>query len=283
MSEWSEIVANKDISPMTKLISSHIAHIDQGEDLEAIKTKMQLPAEPMDHMTTNIRCRHLQPEEASVFVVKTSISSFNHCKGPSTTRSKCLCSTCSHLDGEPIENTSLKISPSQESPAATTSINTNGFRKFHTLPWEQAPTASGLIGSTCESEGCITQGGGDVIDKKRYDSNDYYVGIIDSGASKHLLNRHLRLLNERRSPVWMTTANGQRTLLDREGDFELQTSDASGNPLDPLVLNDCSQLKGSSLNLLSVSVLRELGTTFHFEKKNSYFIFINLRRRMDST
>ena len=108
-----------------------------------------------------------------------------------------------------------------------------------------------------------------------------YVAAMDTGASKHILNRHIRLLNERSGRVWMTSATGARTLLEEEGDLELQTADSDGNPLDPLLLSDCSKLKGSPLNLLSVSMLCDQGTTFHFEKKNSYFVHRGHKFRLE--
>lgn len=42
------------------------------------------------------------------------------------------------------------------------------------------------------------------------------------------------------------------------------TADAEGNMSDPLLLADCSQVWGSPLRLLSVSLLCEHKTSFHF-------------------
>ena len=91
----------------------------------------------------------------------------------------------------------------------------------------------------------------------------------------------MKLLRGRKKKIWMTTANGEKTLLDSEGDFELPTADADGTPLEPLLLNDCSQLRGSPLNLLSISVLCDLGTTFNFEKRNSYFVYKGKKFRLE--
>ena len=93
--------------------------------------------------------------------------------------------------------------------------------KFHTLQRE-APIDAASFSATAT--------GGDDPDGR--------VAILDSGCTKHMLNENMDLLRGRTKKVWMTTANGEKTLLDREGDFELPTADADGKPLEPLLLND---------------------------------------------
>jgi len=138
------------------------------------------------------------------------------------------------------------------------------FMKFHTL--ERTAPADAASFSATASETANPDG---------------EVAIVDSGCSKHMLNENMPLLRSRERKVWMTAANGEKTLLNSEGDFELPTADADGTPLEPLLLNDCSQLRGSPLNLLSISVLCDQGTTFNFEKRNSYFVYKGKKFRLE--
>ena len=80
-------------------------------------------------------------------------------------------------------------------------------------------------------------------------------------------------MNRRAANLWMSAANGSKTQITEQGDILLRTTDTSGNELEPLILSDVSILKGNPLNLVSVGVLCEQGSTFHFEKNNSYFVY----------
>ena len=75
-------------------------------------------------------------------------------------------------------------------------------------------------------------------------------------------------------------ADGSRVLVSEQGDFHLQSEDAQGNAVDPLVLRDVSILKGSPMNLVSVGILCEEGSVFHFEKGKSYFDYKGRRHRL---
>jgi len=68
-----------------------------------------------------------------------------------------------------------------------------------------------------------------------------------------------------------TTADGSQVRISEKGDFVIPSEDAHGNPLDPLILHDVSLMKGSPVNLISVGMLCNEGSTFHFERGNSYF------------
>ena len=103
--------------------------------------------------------------------------------------------------------------------------------------------------------------------------DDRYLAILDTGANRHLLNQHIQLMNKRQTNLQMHAANGQTTTVTEAGDFELPCVDLDGNPIDPLLLHNASTIKHSPFNLVSVGVLCELGTTFHFEKDNSYFVY----------
>jgi len=97
--------------------------------------------------------------------------------------------------------------------------------------------------------------------------------LVDSGANRHFFCDSPRLMNRRAANLWMSAANGSKTQITEQGDILLRTTDTSGNELEPLILSDVSILKGNPLNLVSVGVLCEQGSTFHFEKNNSYFVY----------
>ena len=117
----------------------------------------------------------------------------------------------------------------------------------------------------------LVAGGGDAF----YVSEDDYadVAIIDSGANRHNFGDHSRIINRRRANLLTSTADGSQIHITEQGDISLESTDESGTRIDPLVLRDVSIIKGSPFNLMSVGVLCEAGSTFHFSKGNSYFIY----------
>ena len=141
----------------------------------------------------------------------------------------------------------------------------------------------------------VTAGGGDcVAAEHEFDTpsstsflardaklNDPNVAIVDSGANKHLLRELKKLRKIREANIMMQSSNGGNTRIDRVGDLHLRTQDENGNEMEPLVLSDASILKGSPLNLVSVGMLCEKGSTFHFEKGNSYFVYNGKRFKME--
>ena len=56
--------------------------------------------------------------------------------------------------------------------------------------------------------------------------------------------------------------------------------DKDGLDIDPLILRDVSHIKGSPINLVSIGVLCNEGSKFHFEKGNSYFIYEGRKIRL---
>ena len=126
-------------------------------------------------------------------------------------------------------------------------------------------------------------GGGDVVFVRRHprpgnaqysQEDEEYLAALDSGANRHLVNQLIQnalLKNKRPANLFMRSATGAVTHITEKGDIALRTVDAAGNELEPLILNDVSVLKGSPLNLLSVSALCEQGSSFHFSKQGSYF------------
>ena len=61
--------------------------------------------------------------------------------------------------------------------------------------------------------------------------------------------------------------------IEKQGDYEVKVQDANGNELEPLLLKDVSVIPNSPFNLLSVALLCEQGSAFHFEKNNSWFTY----------
>jgi hypothetical protein len=119
-------------------------------------------------------------------------------------------------------------------------------------------------------------GGGDVVFVRQrrtrpggaFDFEDEeYLAALDSGANRYLVNQYVQkflLRNQRPANLSMRSATGAVTQITEQGDIELRAVDNVGNELAPLILNDVSVLKGSPLNLLSVSALCERGSSFHF-------------------
>jgi hypothetical protein len=98
--------------------------------------------------------------------------------------------------------------------------------------------------------------------------------IVDSGASGHFLGKYVkRLLRQRSTDRKVRVADGSAVPVDAVGDFEVPVSDVHGHVLDPLLLKDASLLKSSPFNLVSVGVLCDTGSVFHFEKNNSWFTY----------
>ncbi len=114
-----------------------------------------------------------------------------------------------------------------------------------------------------------TAGGGDMV-STYVDDDGFEYAIVDSGASGHFVGDTVKLENTRPANLWMTSANGSKTRINTQGDLTLQAEDEHGNPLEPIVLSDVSHCRGSPLNLISVAMLCEEGTAFHFEKGKSY-------------
>ena len=98
--------------------------------------------------------------------------------------------------------------------------------------------------------------------------------IVDSGANGHFLGKYIkRLLRQRQASHFVRVADGSAAPVDAVGDFEIPVQDTDGTELDPLLLKDASLLKSSPFNLISVGVLCDAGSVFHFEKKNSWFSY----------
>jgi len=113
-----------------------------------------------------------------------------------------------------------------------------------------------------------------------FDFNDPNIAFVDSAANKHLLRSFNRVQRLREARISMHSSNGQKTEINHAGDLHLKTVDSEGNQLDPLVLREASIMLGGPLNLISVGILTEEGSTFHFEKGNSYFTYRGKKFKM---
>ena len=287
-----------DKNEFTKFLAAFSQQLEEGApEEEDVSNDEAAEFKKDENLTAAIRCLNTEKEEPSCFFLDTfALGTLYESSGSTGLSShECLCGRChcapdaaTTTEERAAKETAARLKKNEEGHAAeeiaTQPIgkkvafggesgkkpspqNTQKFQKFKTLTWEGGDSRD-FLGGTVSA----TAGGGDALSTKLYRDIDEFTGILDSGCSKHMLNKHIRLLNKRQRNMLMTSANGETTLLDTEGDFELPAVDLDGNGLDPLVLSDCSQLKGSPLNLLSVSVLCQKGTTFHFEKGNSYFI-----------
>jgi hypothetical protein len=74
----------------------------------------------------------------------------------------------------------------------------------------------------------------------------------------------------RLADLLVTAANGTRTRIDSRRDITLQNTDKNGHKLEPIVLSDVSHCRWSQLNLMSVAIPCENGTTFHLKRGWSY-------------
>ena len=93
--------------------------------------------------------------------------------------------------------------------------------------------------------------------------------IVDSGAADHFVGGLARLESTRPANLWMITTNESKGRIDTQGDIILQAVDKLGNPLDPTVLSDVSHCGRSPLHLISIAILCEKCTIYHFERGRS--------------
>jgi len=103
------------------------------------------------------------------------------------------------------------------------------------------------------------------------------VAFIDSAATGHFVGQGIELTRQRPVQGGVRLANGDINPIETVGDFELRAVDADGNELEPLLLKDASVLKASPFNLVSVGMLCDEGSVFHFEKGNSWFTYRDQR------
>lgn len=272
---------SSDASPLASFITGLAATIDFTDNESAGDDSDRFPSHQPDEAPTGVsRCRFAEPEAASSFFLRTSCTNRSRLR---KSRADHVC-MCARHRGHLLNNSvPLAAEASNDSPSAAPLE----FRKFHTVGGSLRRQFYGLMSS-------VTAGGGDAVHFTRDPyalaarsgegnllTDDPYIAIVDTGANRHLVNRHIDLMNRRRTNLWMTSSNGSRTKIDTAGDYELQAADENGVPLEPLLLKDASRLSGSPLNLVSVGVLCEQGTTFHFEKKNSYFIYKGKRFKLE--
>jgi len=111
------------------------------------------------------------------------------------------------------------------------------------------------------------------LSSEDYDLHYENVAIVDTGANRNHFGERHGFVNRRPVNMSTTLADGSQVRISEQGDFVLHSEDAKGNALEPLILRDVSILKGSPINLVSVSMLCDEGSTFHFEKGNSYFVY----------
>ena len=104
-------------------------------------------------------------------------------------------------------------------------------------------------------------------------SLDSHTAVADSGATGHMVNKYVTLQHKRLANGRVRIADGGQIDIEQQGDIEVRVVDADGKDLEPLVLKDASVLKDSPFNLVSVGMLCEAGSIFHFEKGSSWFTY----------
>jgi hypothetical protein len=216
---------------------------------------------------TVIKCMVAEGEEPSTFWA--GVQTQDNDKGDK----RCLCSTCSRAQRDELiaqADVAPQDEPVPSSSALPSDPHASKMKAFSTVAPDPDEVRAFAARRSRRRTASATSGGGDAINLDEY-------GVVDSGANRHLMGRHVRLMNPRFKALWMKSANGESNYMDLAGDFEINCEDEHGNKLDPLVLRDASQMKGSPFNLLSMSLLCERGLQFHFEQGNSHFIYQGTR------
>ena len=291
-------------SDFTNFIYSFVAHLDQNISLQDIKSKLHERTASKCFMGAGlvVKCPHAPFENQCFFdPLKPDI----FCAAAHQGDKPCACS----CGGTNCNSTAaITDDAGAQALASLSASSTDGGGALGTLPRDNDDFA--VFSATVESEpsplsadipcdpacyykNCsrspICAGGGDVVITRKVQSFAAHQNhsspssrkervyeefvLVDSGANRHFFGDSPLIMNRRAANLWMSAANGSRTHITEQGDILLRTTDTSGNELEPLILSDVSILKGNPLNLVSVGVLCEQGSTFHFEKNNSYLIY----------
>ena len=249
-----------------------------------------------DESALIVKCRQAPAEHASEFDA-TDTSLF--CYSPATERGIAAhcCSSCTHVTAGDV-NVSPTEEPNVSHPSCGPSEEFSDFCCYSTSepvallePVGAVPIYRALCRPGCvRSSPCA--GGGDAFDESFFPSEPFQfagvslqrhyedIAIVDSGASSHHFGDTAHVQKRRPANLFTTLADGSRTHIDTKGDVVLPSEDSQGNPLEPLILKDVSILKGSPINLVSISMLCDEGASFRFSKGNSYFDYKGRRHRL---
>ena len=103
-------------------------------------------------------------------------------------------------------------------------------------------------------------------------ATDHVMGLIDSGANVHILSYEaaLKLLEDAaESYLKVLGVNGASTRADVQGRLVVELLGSSGRKYN-LDLGTAHGMKNCPMNLLSLSLLLDVGAVLHFEKGNCW-------------
>ena len=273
-------------STLPSFIAAFVSRLNAGSSLSSIKKSLNKNREiiPTNLLSSSsvIRCR-LQPPEPCGHFDPTDLSCFTATATPGHD----ACSCC--VSSPASETPALVSSPIVTETSTPICADFNSFlcrpRQSFTCHdghcYAELPTARALRPEHTTRSSPVG-GGGDAfnvyetfsfgsLSSTSLEEEFESVAIVDSGATLHSMGSRRGLINMRPAHLTTTTADGSQVRISEKGDFVIPSEDAHGNPLDPLILHDVSLMKGSPVNLISVGMLCNEGSTFHFERGNSYF------------
>ena len=241
--------------------------------------------------STVTKCPNLIPEEPCSLGLSTPFDfrcrevQQPHSEGPAKT-----CSCCSRAPTEapeapaeqdaavecakPFESFSCSLSPPISCLNGQCYYSSRPIYRRNILDSDRitSPVAGG-------GDAFVSRGGAHALAARSKPSTDSLIddyedlAILDSGANRHAFGNTRIVSNRRPFNLRTTTADGSQVRISEEGDVIIPSVDDSGHDIDPLILRDVSIIKGSPINLVSIGVLCNEGSQFHFERGNSYFIY----------
>ena len=282
-------------SEFTSFIAAFIQRSDDGSSLSSIKRALRndiIPASgPAPALT--FKCRRESSEVPCVFAAHDDMQFSASVTGTPTT--DCCTSASSQVPAKLCQ--SCSTSSSASSPETTSEEPSDASKDFASFTCGAISSPVCLDGQCYDhlpiyraarprypglsTRSSLAAGGGDAFDDyskvaltSRADHgifDDYeQVAIIDTGANKHWFGDRADIFNRRPADFRTTTADGSQIRVTKQGDYQLYCKDENGKDINPLLLKDVSILPGSPINLVSVGVMCNEGSIFHFEQGNSY-------------
>ena len=283
---------------MVSFISAFLKRLSTGDSVESIKRDLNRRPPSNAFVGTAFsatvsKCPNLESEYPCYFDLSGSASAAaTRISGSPRSADTTACSCCHH-DPSPGEANTGEMTACMEGPEAERPATFESFSCALTTPktclngicsYASRP----IYRREARHHDTITSpvaGGGDAfVERNRRrttgceDSDtsafdDYSeVAILDSGANRHAFGNTRFVTRRRPANLRTTTADGSQVRISEEGDVIIPSVDAKGQRIDPLILRDVSVMRGSPINLVSVGMLCNEGSSFHFSKDDSYFI-----------
>ena len=294
--EHDDAAPHRQLSPLASFISIFMKRLEH-DDGSTQSIKRDLRRQPgadtsfAAFSSTVTKCPNLIPEEPCSLGLSTPFDfrcrevQQPHSEGPAKT-----CSCCSRAPTEspeapaeqdaavecakPFESFSCSLSPPISCLNGQCYYSSRPIYRRNILDSDRitSPVAGG-------GDAFVSRGGAHALAARSKPSTDSLIddyedlAILDSGANRHAFGNTRIVSNRRPINLRTTTADGSQVRISEEGDVVIPSVDDSGHDIDPLILRDVSIIKGSPINLVSIGVLCNEGSQFHFEKGNSYFIY----------